>query len=57
MNCEHSSNFQELLQKHNSVTIDQKKYPGISYMIYKVLNNIAPAIVSEHFFFQMLTVF
>ena len=28
--CDHSSNFQELLQRDNSVTIHQKKYPRAS---------------------------
>ena len=36
--CDHSSDFQELLQRDNSVTIHQKN---------KVVNNIAPTIVSE----------
>ena len=29
--CDHSSNFQELLQIDNSMTIHQKKYPGTCY--------------------------
>ena len=31
IHCDHSINFQELLQRDNSVTIHQKKYPGTSY--------------------------
>ena len=31
IHCDHSSSFQELLQRDNSMTIHQKKYPGTSY--------------------------
>ena len=44
--CDHSSNFQELLQRDNSVTIHQKNIQALAIMMYKVVNNIAPTIVS-----------
>ena len=47
--CDHSSDFQELLQRDNSVTIHQKNIQALAIMMYKVVNNIAPAIVSELF--------
>ena len=50
--CDHSSNFQELLQRDNSVTIHQKNIQALAIMMYKVVNNIAPAIVSELFSFS-----
>ena len=50
--CDHSSNFQELLQRDNSVTIHQKNIQALAIMIYKVVNNIAPTIVSELFSFS-----
>ena len=50
--CDHSSNFQELLQRDNSVTIHQKNIQALAIMMYKVVNNIAPTIVSELFFFS-----
>ena len=31
IHCDHSSSFQELLQRDNSMTIHRKKYPGTSY--------------------------
>ena len=31
IHCDHSSSFQELLQRDNSKTIHRKKYPGTSY--------------------------
>ena len=50
--CDHSSNFQELLQRDNSVTIHQKNIQALVIMMYKVVKNIAPAIVSELFSFS-----
>ena len=47
--CDHSSNFQELLQRDNSVTIHQKNIQALAILMYKVTNNIAPTIVSELF--------
>ena len=47
--CDHSSDFQELLQRDNSVTIHQKNIQALAIMMYKVVNNIAPTIVSELF--------
>ena len=44
--CDHSSNFQELLQRDNSVTIHRKNIQALAIMMYKVVNNIAPTIVS-----------
>ena len=49
--CDHSSNLQEVLQKDNSVTIQQKCIQALVIMIYKAVNNIAPTIVSELFSF------
>ena len=54
--CDHSSNFQELLQRDNSVTIHQKNIQALAIMMYKVVNNIPPTIVSELFSFSMLTI-
>ena len=39
--CDHSSNFQELLQRENSVTIHQKNIQTLASMLYKVVNNIS----------------
>ena len=50
--CDHSSNFQELLQRDNSVTIHQKNIQALTVLMYKVTNNIAPTIVSELFSFS-----
>ena len=50
--CDHSSNFQELLQKVNSVTMYQKNMQALAIMMYKVVNNIAPTMVSELFSFS-----
>ena len=50
--CDHSSNFQELLQRNNSVTIHQKNIQALAIMMYKVANKIAPTIVSELFSFS-----
>ena len=50
--CDHSSNFQELLQRDNSVTIHQKNIQALAILMYKVTNNIAPTIVSELFSFS-----
>ena len=47
--CDHSSDFQELLQRDNSVTIHQKNIQALAIMMYKVVSNIAPSIVSELF--------
>ena len=50
--CDHSSNFQELLQRNNSVTIHQKNIQALAIMMHKVVNKIAPTIVSELFSFS-----
>ena len=50
--CDHSSNFQELLQRENSVTIHQKNIQTLASMLYKVVNNIALTILSELFSFS-----
>ena len=50
--CDHSSDFQELPQRDNSVTIHQTNIQALAIMIYKVVNNIAPTIVSELFSFS-----
>ena len=50
--CDHASNFQELLQRDNYVTIHRKNIQALAIMIYKVVNNIAPTIVSELFSFS-----
>ena len=50
--CDHSSNFQELLQRGNSVTIHQKNIQALAIAMYKVVNNIASTIVSELFSFS-----
>ena len=47
--CDHSSDFQELLQRDNSVTIHQKNIQALAIMMYNVVNIIAPTIVSELF--------
>ena len=51
--CDQSSNFQELLQRNNSVTIHQKNIQALAKM---VVNNIAPTIVSELFSFSKLII-
>ena len=50
--CDHSSDFQELLQRDNSVAIHQKNIQALAIRMYKVVNNIAPTIVSELFAFS-----
>ena len=50
--CDHSSYFQELFQRDNSVTIHQKNIQGLANVMYGVVNNIAPTIVSELFSFS-----
>ena len=50
--CDHSSNFQDLLQRDDSVTIHRKNIQALALMMYKVVNNIAPTIVSELFSFS-----
>ena len=50
--CDHSSNFQDLLQRYNSVTMHQKNIQALVILMYKVTNNIAPTIVSELFSFS-----
>ena len=52
IHCDHSSNFQELLQRDNSVITHQKDIQGLAIMTCKVVNNIAPTIVSELFSFS-----
>ena len=50
--CDHSSNFQEILQKENSVLVHQINIQALAIMIYKVVSNIAPTMVSELFLFS-----
>ena len=50
--CDHSSNFQELRQGGTSVTIHQKNIQVLAIMMYKVVNNITPTLVSELFSFS-----
>ena len=50
--CDHSSDFQELLQRDNSVTIHQKNIQALAIMMYTVINNILLTIVSEIFSFS-----
>ena len=47
--CDHLSDIEELLQRDNSVTIHQKNIEALAIMMYKVVKNIAPTIVSELF--------
>ena len=47
--CDHSSDIEELLQRDNSVTIHQKNIEALAIMMYKVVKNIAPTIVSGLF--------
>ena len=49
--CDHWSNFQELLQRDNSVTVHQKNIQAVAIMMYMVVNNIAPTVLSEPFSF------
>ena len=44
---DHSGNFQELLERDNSLTIHQKNTQALAITMYKVVNIIAPTIVSE----------
>ena len=53
--CDHSSNFQDLLQRDDSVTIHRKNIQALALMMYKVVNNIAPTTVSELFSFSNVT--
>ena len=50
--CDHSSNFQGLFQRDNFVTIYQKNIQALAIVMYKFVNNIAPAILSELFSFS-----
>ena len=45
--CDDTTSFQELLQRDNSVTIHQKNIQALAILMYKVVNNIAPNIVSD----------
>ena len=47
--CDHTSTFEELLDKDDSVTIHQKNIQALATLMYKVRNNIAPAVVSSLF--------
>ena len=42
--CDHSSNFQELLQNDHSVTTHQKSIEALAIMMYKVVNNIVSTL-------------
>ena len=50
--CDHSSDFQELLRRDDSVRIHQKNIQALATMMYKVVSNVAPTIVSELFSFS-----
>ena len=50
--CDHSSTLQELFQRDNSLTIHQTNSEALAIMMYKVVNNITPIIVSELFSFS-----
>ena len=50
--CDHSSNFEELLQWDNSVTITKKNIQTLAIEMYKIINSIPPVIVSELFSFS-----
>ena len=50
--CDHTSNFQELLQRDNYVAIHQKNNQALANLMYKVVNNIALSIVSKLFSFS-----
>ena len=52
IDCDHSSDFQEPLQRDTSVTIHQKNIQALAIILYKVVNNIGPTIVSELFSFS-----
>ena len=45
--CAHSSSFQELFQGDSSVTIHTQNIQALAIKVNKVINNIAPTIVSE----------
>ena len=44
-----TSNFTELLQKDNAVTIHQRNLQILATEIYKVKMGLAPQLVKEHF--------
>ena len=50
--CDHSSTLQELFQRDNSLTIHQTNSEALAIMMYKVVSNITPIIVSELFSFS-----
>ena len=50
--CDLSPDFEELLQKDNSVPIHQKNIQALVILMYKVTINIAPTIVSGLFSFS-----
>ena len=52
MYCAHSSNFQELLQRDNSVRIHQTIIQALAIIMYKMVKNIASTIVPELFSFS-----
>lgn len=49
--CDQAINFLELLYKDESVTIHKKNVQALAIVRYKIVSNIAPAIVSELIFF------
>ena len=49
---DHESNFEELLEKDKSISIHQKNLQILVTEIYKVKNDISPAIMSNVFKFQ-----
>ena len=48
---DHLSNFKELIERDNSVSIHQIDIQALAIIMHKVVNNVAPTILSELFFF------
>ena len=47
--CDKTSNFTELLQKDNAVTVHQRNLQVLATDIYKVKMDLAPQLVKELF--------
>ena len=47
--CDKTSNFTELLQKDNAVTVHQRNLQVLATEIYKVRMDLAPQLVKELF--------
>ena len=47
--CDYNSSFNELLDKDDSFTIHQSNVQSLAIEIYKYLNDLSPAILSEVF--------